>query len=251
MKRVKLAAFLTVVWLLVAAPFTAAQYSSSGYQTNETLFGTGGDLNVSSPNYKAQASVGALGVGDFFSANYRSNAGFLTQNEVFIEMGITQTTIDLGTLTTTSPGTGSGSFYVRSYLSTVYNVLTMSQPLTNEEGYVIKNLTSPTASSPGTEQFGMNLVKNANFCGAGCDLGANLVNQPDNTFADGQVATGYNTANVFKYVPGDIIARSPATNGNQAIGQTTYTISYIANRSTITPAGLYTMKHDIVAVGTF
>ncbi len=238
------------LWAL-ASPFVYAQYSSGGYSTNEYLFGTGGDLDISSPNYRGQASVGGTGVGDFYSANYRSNAGFLTQSEVFLEMSVNATAVDLGNLSTVATGTGTGTFTVKTFVSQAYSVFTMSQPLTNEEGFQLASLSSPTASSTGTEQFGINLIKNTNFCGAGCNLGADPVNQPDNTFADGKAATGYNTPNQFKYVVGDIIASSPKTAGNQSIGQTLYTISYIANQAPLTRAGLYTMNHDIVVVGTF
>ena len=237
--------------LLASVGFVYAQSTSSNYKVNEYTFGAGGDFGLNSPNYQGQGSLGVTGVGDFSSANYRSNVGFLTQDTIFLEENVSSSTINLGELTTTSTGSGSASFTVKTYLSQAYSVLTMSNGLTQEEGYQMSTLSSPTASSQGTEQFGMNLVKNTNFCGAGCDLGADPANQPDNTFADGKAATGYNTANLFKYVQGDAIASAPKTAGNQAIGQTQYTISYIANVAPLTRAGTYTMNHNIVVVGTF
>jgi len=237
--------------VMAHAPQVLAQYSSGGYSTNEVLFGTGGDVDISSPNYRAQASAGSTGGGDFYSANYRSNVGFLTQNEVFLEESVSSTAVNLGNLSTLTTGSGSATFTVRTYLSEAYSVVTMSQPLTNEDGYQMATPNSPTTSTTGTEQFGINLVKNTNFCGSGCDLGDDPVNQPDNSFADGRAASGYDTPNQFKYGVGDIIAFSPKTVGNQAIGLTTYTVSYIANQAPLTRAGLYTMNHDIVVVGTF
>jgi len=236
---------------LAGSHLVYAQYSSSNYSLNEYSFGAGGDPQQTSTNYQSQSSLGATGVGDFSSTNYRANVGFLTQNTVFLEEGVTAGSISLGTLSTTTTGSGTGTFYVKTYLSNAYNVITINPGLTQEDGYILANLAAATASTVGTEQFGINLVKNTNFCGAGCDLGADPSNQPDNSFADGQAASGYNTANQFKYVQGDVIASSPKTSGNQAIGQTNYTISYIANESSITRAGLYTMDHDIVVVGTF
>ncbi len=251
MTRLKLLLALICACLFFSTPFVYAQYSSSGYSTNEVFFGTGGALSQSSANYQGQASLGGTGSGDFYSSNYRSNVGFLSQNQVFLSETINNSTVDLGTLSTTTTGSGSASFTVRTYLSQAYSVITASQPLTNEEGHQFSALGAPTASTTGVEQFGINLVKNSNFCGAGCDLGADPVNQPDNSFANGQAATGYNTANLFKYVTGNVIANSPATSGNQSIGQTTYTISYIANQAPLTRAGLYTMNHDIVVVPTY
>jgi hypothetical protein len=251
MGRKKLLACLVFICVLLSSPLVYAQYSSNSYSTNEVLFGTGGALSQSSANYQGQASLGATGGGDFFSANYRSNIGFLTQNEVFLAETVNTSTVDLGTLSTTATASGTASFSVRTYLSQAYSVITASPPLTNEEGHVFNALTTPTAVTTGVEQFGMNLVKNTNFCGSGCNLGADPVNQPDNTFANGQAASGYNTANLFKYVQGDVIANSPATAGSQAIGETDYTISYIADQAPLTEAGLYTMNHDIVVVPTY
>ena len=250
MRAIKLFLALLVCCLIAGSHLVYAQYSSPNYSVNEYLFGAGGE-QLTSPNYQSQASLGAAGVGDFASANYRSNAGFLTQNTIFLEESVNATNLDLGELSTTSTGYGSATFTVRTYLSQAYSVLTMSQPLTQEEGYQLNPLSSPTASSAGSEQFGINLVKNANFCGGGCDLGADPANQPSNSFADGQAAPGYNTAGLFKYVVGDVIASAPKTTGNQAIGQTQYTISYIANQAPLTRAGTYTMNHDIVVVATF
>jgi hypothetical protein len=82
-------------------------------------------------------------------------------------------------------------------------------------------------------------------------FGANPLNVPDSSFADGEAATGYNTPNQYKYGQGDVIARSAATAGNQAVGRTDFTISYIANISSITPAGTYVMVHDIVVSATY
>jgi len=124
----------------------------------------------------------------------------------------------------------------------------MSQPPTSESGAVLAAKTTQGSPSvnPSVEEFGINLVANTSPA-----IGANPTNQPDNTFADGKAATGYNVANQFKYNVGDTIAQSPATVGNQAVGQTNYTISYIAKRKTLTSAGLYTMRHDIVVVATY
>jgi len=251
MGRLKLLACLVLALIIFSSPLAYAQYSSNSYSTNEVLFGNGGALNQSSANYQGQVSLGGTGGGDFFSANYRSNVGFLTQNQVFLSETINTSAVDLGTLSTSSTGSGTATFTVRTYLSQAYSVITASTPLTNENGHQLGPLSSPTASSAGTEQFGINLVKNTNFCGAGCDLGADPVNQPDNTFANGQAASGYNSANLFKYVLGGVIANSPASAGSQAIGQTLYTVSYIANQAPLTQAGNYTMNHDIVVVPTY
>jgi len=101
------------------------------------------------------------------------------------------------------------------------------------------------SSAAGTEQFGINLVHNTSPANFGSDPSP----QPDGTYATGIAAPGYSTANQFKYVVGDIIARTPV--GSSGWGLTNYTISYIANASIITPAGSYEMVQDLVAVATY
>lgn len=234
----------------------AAQTSlSPNYRTNEYFFGTGGELDSSSTNYHAQSSVGALGVGNSASDNYSAEAGFVTINEPFLEMVVTEDTVDFGELSdvATSSGAAQGggcscSFNVRTYLTSSYVVMTMSNPPTNESGDIMaaKTTLGVPSSDPSVEEFGMNLVDNSSP-----NIGADLANVPDNTFADGQIESGYNTPNQFKYGLGDIIARSPADPDNMAVGQTNYTISYIAKRNSLTPAGLYQMDHVLVVVATY
>lgn len=242
----KLAQMIVVVVCLLQPTLHAQTSSSSNYKVNEYQFGSGGELENSSTNFKAQTNIGALGIGRSSSTNYDIEAGFLTPNEPFLELFVNSSTIDLGNLTTSSTGSGSGTFWVRTYLSGAYIVQTMSQPPTSEGGAVINAKTVLGAPILGTEEFGINLVDNTSP-----NVGANLLNVPDGTFADGAVAAGYNTVDQFKYGVGDVIASSAATAGNQAVGRTDYTISYIANISSITEAGSYTMRHDIVAVATF
>jgi len=235
-----------LVSCLFAAPVMAQSSSSNNFRVDEYQFGSGGELENSSTNYKAQTAVGSLGVGRSSSTNYDMEAGFLTPNEPFLELFVNFSTVDLGVLDPSTTGTGTGTFWVRTYLSGAYVVQTMSQPPTSEGGAVLDAKTVLGAPSPGTEEFGINLVDNSSP-----DIGADPLNVPDNTFADGTVASGYNTANQFKYGVGDIIAHAAATLGNQAVGRTDYTISYIANVNSITEAGSYTMVHDIVVVATY
>lgn len=244
------------VMVIFGAPsIVFAQSSSTNYRVEESYFGTGGEVDATSTNYRSRQSSGSLGVGNTSSANYDAIGGFNTPSEPFLEVVVTGATVNFGTLSdaSTSSGAAQGgacscSFYVRSYLSSEYVVVTASQPPTNESGNVLtaKSVLGAPSSDQNVEEFGINLVDNSSP-----DIGANPVNDPDSTFADGQAATGYSTANQFKYGFGDVIARTPATAGNQGVGKTNYTISYIAKIRPITPAGLYVMEHNIVVVPTF
>lgn len=140
------------------------------------------------------------------------------------------------------------SFYVRTYQSSQYTVVTVSQPPTSESGvtWAAKTTLGLPSTDSSVEEFGMNLVDNTTP-----NIGKNAVNLADNSFADGQPASGYDTADQFKYAVGDTVARSQATAGNPAIGVTEYTISYIAKVKNTTPAGTYVMNHDLVVVPTY
>lgn len=221
--------------------------SSSNYQVQEAQFGSGGAAEVCSGNeYCAQGSLGANAVGGQSSANFDAEAGVLTDNEEFLEFVILNTNVNLGVLSTTTTGTGTAEFYVRTYLSSGYAVYSVAPSPSIAAGESLDPMTTTAASQQGTEQFGINLVDNTNP-----NIGANLANQPDGTFADGAISTGYDVVDQFRYVDGESIVEAPATVGNQGTGQTNYTISYIANVSALTPAGTYVMNHNLIAVPTY
>jgi hypothetical protein len=247
MKRLCICLGIIASIVLLVSGKGLAQYSSSNYKANEVFFGSGGDTGQASANYKASVSAGALGVGNYASTNYKAYSGFLTPNEPFLEMQIDSTNVDLGTLDANSANTGNATFHVRAYINTGYTVQTVSQPPTYTTGLTSHTLTpmSLGASSPGTEQFGINLVHNT----APANFGTNPSPQPNGSFATGVAAAGYNTANQYKYNAGDIIAQTPS--GSSGWGLTDFTISYIANISLLTPAGNYTMAHDLVIVATY
>lgn len=249
MKRLRLGVLSGLIIILSTSSVFAAQSSSTSYEVNEVQFGPGGLLNATSANYQAQQSLGSTAVGSATSTNYGADAGFLTANEPFLEMVVNAATINLGTLSSASTATGTATFHVRAYVDSGYTVLTMNDPPVQEEGSHLAAMSSPAASSVGTEQFGINLVNNLTSCtpAAPANFGANPVPIPSSAFANGQAATGYNTCGLFKYNKGDVVAQS---NG-KGWGETDYTISYITNINPVSKAGKYNMTQDLVAVTTF
>lgn len=241
--------FLAVALLFLPASAIAQTYSSSSYQVNEATFGSGGDVDANSASYNARGSVGNLGVGESTSASYAAFAGSVTPDREYLELNVTAGNVDLGTLTTTTTGIGTGTFYVRTYLNSAYVVKTLSQPLSNGTE-VIDGMSTAGSSTQGIEQFGINLVANTAPTNTSFPSGAGSAASqiPSSTFANGQAATGYDTANTYKYVVGDTIASSSSA---RAWGQTNYTITYIANVSGITPGGQYTANHDIAVMATY
>ncbi len=245
MKSLRLAISTIILLAAVPASVVFAQYNSGNYSANELQFGSGGDLNSSSANYQGQTSVGPLGVDNVSSANYKAYSGFLTPNEPFLEFGIDSSSANLGTLDIASTQTAIAAFHVRTYVDSGYTVQTLSQPPseTSGIGHTLTAMASLGAATPGTEQFGINLRANT----SPTTFGSDPVPFPDSTFAAGAAAAGYNTADQYKYVVGDIIAGSSGSGW----GLTNYTISYIGNINTITGAGSYSVVQDLVVVATY
>jgi hypothetical protein len=110
-------------------------------------------------------------------------------------------------------------------------------------------------SKQGTSQFGMNLVKNTAFCGALCDLGADIT-QSGGTLYNGEALTGYNTGGAnctiagcaqFKFASADPVADSTSTASDGQI----YTVSYIINVPGSQAAGTYTSTLTYICTPTF
>lgn len=220
----------------------AAQASSSNYQVNEVFFGSGGELNGCSTSYCSKQAAGESSVGNTASANYQAQGGFNTDRQPYLEFTVSTTNIDLGKLSTATTKTATASFTIKAYLSHGYSVVNASDPPSNN-GYIMQAITTaPTASSAGTEQFGINLVSNT----SPITFGADKTYTPDSTFSSGQVSADYSNHNMFVYRKNDVIAYS-----NASSSYTNYTISYIFNISSVTPGGTYELHHVLVATATY
>lgn len=223
-----------------------AQSSSTNYQIEESYIGPGGQLDSSSAGYEARASLGDTGVGYGNSTDFGLWAGYTTTTDPFIELVVSPATIDLGVLDTGSAAYTTGTFYVRTYLASGYTVTTASDPPQTNGPTYLSPLTTGGTSSPGTEQFGINLVKNTIANGAPANYGADPSQVPDGTFGFGYAATGYDTDGTYRYNKGDVIAQSDSSSS-----RTVYTISYLYNISDLTVGGQYTLNHSIVATSTY
>jgi hypothetical protein len=219
--------------------------SSSNYSVPESGFTSGSEIDANSASYNARTSVGDLGIGQSESGSYIGFGGFITPDEEYAELIIPITTVNMGVLNPGTPGVGTATFSARTYLNDNYIIVSPRNSPANESGNLIDPMTTMGAFNSALEQFGMNLVANT----APATQGADPSRQPvDNgTFAFGEAAPGYDTANNYQYNPGDVIARS-VTRG---YGETDYTISYILNVTPTTPAGLYRMEQDLVLTATF
>ena len=236
---------MTLLAGLISGPAAFAQYSSSNYKVEEAFFGAGGELDPSSTNYKAQQSIGELGVGNSASTNYQAYSGFNTTDRPILELAVNGGTFNFGVLDTSVVSALTTTFTVRNYLASGYIVnLVGTPPKNNSGGYALAGMSSPSASSPGTEQFGINLAANS-LSGPG-SFGAAPVQIPDGSFSFGAATGDYDTTNEFKYVEGNTIAQSTKSSGT-----TQYTLSMIANINTITPGGNYGTSLFVITTPTF
>jgi len=101
---------------------------------------------------------------------------------------------------------------------------------------VISNLTTPQLSVIGTQQFGLNLALNtipnvgASVSGVGVGFAT-----PD-----------YNTVNQYKYLPGDVVARSLTSSERNK-----FTSSYIVNIAADQAPGVYATTITYIALASF
>ena len=120
----------------------------------------------------------------------------------------------------------------------------------------IAGIASAGASARGTAQFGMNLRANTNavaasFPGTSADPApvANATNYK------GEAATGYNTADTFKFASGDVVADSynGYVNGTNTAASDAqiFTVSYIANVPGSQPAGTYSTTLTYICTPTY
>jgi hypothetical protein len=234
---------VTMFSLLLMQSWAHAQYSGSVYKAEEVQVGAvGSDNDLSGSAYKGTATIGDSVVGGASSTNFQAVGGFETTSKPLLEVQVFTTSINLGGLSSSAASTAVGSFSVRTYLASGYNVYTMGPPPTSENTVTLTPLSTGGTSLPGTPQFGMNLRANTSPVSVGTDP----VQVPDATFSFGQVDANYNTPNTYRYNNGERIAYS-----TQSTGQTNYTESFLYNISAIQSAGTYIFRQSIVVVPTY
>ena len=126
--------------------------------------------------------------------------------------------------------------------------------------YNIAGMGTTAYSVQGTPQFGMNLVKNTAFCGASCDLGAD-VTAAGGSLYNGEALTGYATGGgnctsagcaQFTFNTGATVADSLV--GNNSTGASDaqiYTVSYIVNVPGSQAAGTYATTLTYICTATY
>jgi hypothetical protein len=234
---------LLIVAIAVGGTGTAFATTSTSntYQVSETQFGGGSSLESCSGQYCAKTSIGNIG-GNTGGSSSSGSATFgdLTADEPRLEMIVDPGTSNLGVLTAEHTATKTTSVQIRNYLGDGYTLQIVGDP-PKFAGHTLSTPSSPTASTPGVEQFAINVTNNSTP-----NIGTAPVQVPTGVTDFGVVDTNYDNANQFMYSSEAVIARSAAKSG-----RTDYTISFIINISNATPAGHYEGEYSAVLVPAF
>ena len=143
---------------------------------------------------------------------------------------------DMGELNSTSTVTAQSQMAVGTNASAGF-VITANGDPPSAGTTTIDGMTTPTASRPGTNQFGINLVANTSPA-----IGEN----PQGPFTNAVPSAGYGVADQYKYVSGDTVAYSP----NVSLMRK-FTVSYVLNASPSLKPGVYSTTITFVASGRF
>mgnify|MGYP001578595056 CR=1 FL=1 len=200
--------------------------------------------STNSTNPSANASPYAIAISGTFGDTGSITVPILSDDQVAVSSTVDQsltfslgsTTAALGTLSSSAVTSTSHTLTV-STNATSGMVVTVAGATLTSGANTITAMSSATTSSVGTEQFGINLKNNATP-----DVGAEVSGSAPLASA----ATGYATADNFKFVTGETIASSAG-----GINSSVFTVSYIANILGSTEAGSYTATLTYTATATF
>lgn len=149
--------------------------------------------------------------------------------------GATGTSANLGSLSTSTTGSGTSQMGVAANSNSGYAITVAGTTLTSGSN-TITGMSSATTSAQGTEQFGMNLVANA----------TPSVGQAPDGAGTATAATGYATANNFKFTSGDTVASAAGADDFRR-----FTVSYIANIANATEPGSYSTALTYVCTAMY
>lgn len=194
-----------------------------------------------------------IGGGGSSSTNYSTGetTGFNTTGQPALMLVVNTSSVDFGVLNSGAATFRTATFDVTNYTSNKYAVQVVGTAPTYN-GHALTALTTDTASSAGTEQFGINMVLNTS-----AGVGANPAAPPNGINSlgvAGDGATGtygstrpYTIPDAYRFVSGETVASAPSSSGD-----TRYTMTLMANiHATGTPSGAYTGNLDILVTGTY
>lgn len=143
---------------------------------------------------------------------------------------------DLGMLDSESTLVTQSQMAVGTNATAGFSIIAIGAPMSAGTN-VIDSLANPTESTPGINQFGINLVAN-NYPAVG--------NDPQGDWENAVPTLDYATPDMFKFESGSVVAYSP----NVSLMKK-FTVSYIVNSSEELKPGVYTTTITYVASGRF
>ena len=184
--------------------------------------------------------------------------GVMPESLIFCTGETVSTTLGIPDCSTATAGDVSFN-QLFSPTDTAYATSQMAASTNADSGYIITvngatltsgantitALSSATASTIGTRQFGLNLMDNATP-----DVGADVSATPDGVDLKGQPSTDYDTADLFKFGTGDTVAASD-NGGAGPTNSQIFTVSYVVNVPGNQPAGTYTTTLTYICTPTF
>jgi hypothetical protein len=147
----------------------------------------------------------------------------------------TGNSLDLGQFSAGETSVATSQFRANTNYGNGYAVTVRGTTMTSGTNS-IPALSSQTASTPGTGQFGMNLRDNTNP-----DVGADPTGP-----GVGTAHPNYNAADQFRFASGDVVARSA-----EETRPNTYTASYIVNVPPDQAKGTYSTTLTYICTATF
>jgi len=244
LQRIAAILIVTISMYVASIPIisdtSSAETSSTNYVIWADVISSGGSEDDESANYGLQDTIGEslIWSATNTSATYGIKAGFRElYSDRFITLSLGSATVDLGTITAATTGTGSHTITIDATVANGFS-MTVSGATLSSGGNTIDAIgTTAAASTPGTEQFGLNLVDNSAPA-----IGAD----PGGTAPIGSAVDQYAIANSFAFTSGNTVASSTAD-----INPTIFTVSYIANVGAATPAGDYETTVTYAATANF
>jgi len=207
-----------------------AYSESTNYIIWADVFSTGGAATSTSDSYSLHDTLGEAMILSATSTatNYGIKAGFQEMYyDQYLTFSIPDTEVDLGDLSISAVTTASQTMTIDTNATNGFTITVSGSTLENGGNNIDAIGATAVASSPGTEQFGLNLVANTDP-----SVGAD----PSGTAPIGLTAANYDTANSFAL---DDTTATTIANASNDINETTYTISYMANIAATTVIGSY------------
>jgi hypothetical protein len=200
--------------------------------TNAT-HGASGDSQIQNPssagsyNITIGGTIGDAGTMAIGIAN-EDQVSISATVDPYLEFDVTDSTVALGTLSTTAVQTDTAAMTAETNTTSGYSITVSGATLTNGAYTITKIGGTHAASNPGTEQFGMRIAASG---------------------GSGAAVDPYDDASEYAY-DGDSAADECAQSSG-ASALTTFTMTYMANIATTTEPGSYTTTHTYICTGTF